>query len=445
MSDERSNLKAYILCRFARDSGLYNTWMDQASIPCEVVDDYAPDWPLPQDAGIVITHMHYRWEEIHALRRWYEKRRVPILILCDGILEYRNTWEHPDLADGSIFQPAFGHKLACLGRGQARVLETWGNVGKCEVVGLPRLDHVLGQPVKPVQKTGPFRVLIATANTPAFNEEQRLSVIESLGHIRQRLQKNSRVNGRPVQAIWRLTDGLEHEIGLEPSDIPDPEAPRRPLLEVIDDVDAVITTPSTLFLEAALKKRPTALLDFYNAPHYVPAAWMINAPKHLNWILSELADPPAPKMLFQETVLHDQLECYTPALPRMLELIDAMVQYGAAARRKGNPLRLPARILEDEMLGFSRVPPEFDLSRLYPDNPVFKNQEVVHLQLELEQAIQRLGTLPRELAEKNQHLIRLSGQRDALQAQNADLRLRIHRLRKLLGIKRPGTAGDDSD
>lgn len=428
-------MKAYILCEFARESGIYNAWMNDCPVPCEVVEDYGPDWPVPNDAGILITHMHYRWEEIHTLRRIYELDRIPVLILSDGILEYRNTWEHPDLADGSIFQPVIGHKIACLGRGQARILESWGNVGKAEVVGLPRLDACLTEKTPPVRTEGPFRILIATANTPAFNESQRQSVIESLSHIRKRLENNQRVNGRPVEAIWRLTDGLEQEIGLPTAVDDDEESDRPPLSTVIDEVDAVITTPSTLYLESALKGRPTALLDFYNTPQYVPAAWMINAPKHLNWTLGELADPPAPKMLFQETVLHEHLECYTPAKPRMLELIDAMIEYGAASRNRNKPIRLPARILADEMQGFAHVEASFDLARLYPENTVFQTQDRQRLQVELEQAIKRLDSLPRELADKKRHLVKLSQKRDTLQVQNADLRLRIHRLRKLLGIR----------
>ena len=56
---------------------------------------------------------------------------------------------HPDIVPGSIFQPVVGHKIACLGRSQARILESWGNVGKCEIVGAPRLDRLIGKPTTP--------------------------------------------------------------------------------------------------------------------------------------------------------------------------------------------------------------------------------------------------------------------------------------------------------
>ena len=137
--------------------------MDDCSLPCSVVRDFAADWTPPPDAGIVITHMHYRWEELSALRKLTESNRVPVLVLADGVLEYRNTWEHPGIPQGCIFQPVCGHKLACVGRGQARVIESWGNPGRCEVVGMPRLDHLSTNAAPPVRTEGPFRLLIATA------------------------------------------------------------------------------------------------------------------------------------------------------------------------------------------------------------------------------------------------------------------------------------------
>jgi hypothetical protein len=390
------NLKAYILCRFAENSSIYNTWVDTAPIPCEVVKTFPPNWSVPDDAGIIVTHMHYRWEEIHALRKVYQEHQIPILILADGILEYRNIWQHPDLADGCVFQPIVGHKLACIGQGQVQVVESWGNLGKCESVGLPRLDSLSEQSAPPVSTEGTFRVLVATANTPAFNDEQRQSVIDSLTHIQKRLSQNSKVNGRPVEVTWRLTDGLDRDLGLE--ELTDED--RVPLSIAIDHSDAVITTPSTLYLESVLKQRPTAILDFHNTPHYVNSAWMINAPKHFNEIIRELADPPASKMLFQETLLHRELRCDGKATERLCQLISTMVEEGAAARRDNHKIKLPHRILHDQKKGFPVVPAGYNLSEQYPDNKVFQVQELEQLQLELNLAISRLDELPNEINDK---------------------------------------------
>lgn len=418
--------RVYILCNFARFSSLYTSWLDKLPVPYEVVEPAAARWQPPDDCGLIVTHMHYRWEEVSAIRRISETQRIPVLVLADGILEYRNLYEHPELADGCIFQPLMGHKLACLGRAQARVVESWGNVGKCEIVGLPRLDPFLVEQAPPIRTVGPFRLLIATATTPYFNAQQRESVVESLLHFKQRLEANSRVNGRKTEVTWRLTAGLERDLGLEPA----PEAKNRPSLsQAIDEADAVITTPSTLYLESTLKRRPTAILDFYNSPNFVSAAWTINAPRHFNAILSELANPPATKLLFQETELHDQLACHSPATPRLIELILAMLRCGEDSRRAGQPLQLPLRMLADPLHGFAQVEPEFDLARLFPENEAFAEQDLARVQVELNLARERLGSLPEELEEMRQRALELNGRNHQLTKQVREQKERIQKLR----------------
>lgn len=418
--------RAYILCNFARFSRLYTSWLDRLPVPWEIVAGVAADWEPPADAGIVITHMHYRWEEVRAIRRITERNQVPVLILADGILEYRNLYEHPDLADGCIFQPVMGHKFACIGRAQARVVESWGNVGKCEVVGLPRLDTLLETPAPPIRTDGPFRLLIATATTPFFNAQQREAVVESLLHFKQRLEANGRVNGRRTEVTWRLTGGLERDLGLER----EPDAATRPSLsEAIDRADAVITTPSTLYLESVLKQRPTAILDFYNSPNFVSAAWTINAPRHFNAILSELANPPAAKLLFQETELRDQLACQTPATPRMIELILALMRAREDALRTAQPLHLPLRILTDPLQGFAPVEPRFELARLFPNNATFAQADLARVQVELNLACERLGSLPVEMEELRQRTLELNAQNQKLNGSLREQRQRFEKLR----------------
>lgn len=379
--------RAYILCRFARESQLYRPWMNRLSLPVEIIDTPLIDWEAPSDAAILITHMHYRWDEYQILRRLYSADRVPILILADGILEYRNLYEHPDLADGCIFQPVVGHKLACLGRAQARLVESWGNVGKCEVVGLPRLDEWTARAPNPPAEHGPFRLLIATASTPAFNALQRRAVLESLGQIKRAVEQHADVQGRPLEVHWRLTDGYDFELGLAP-----PAAPEAlpPLIEAISQVDAVMTTPSTLFLESALQGRPTAILDFHGAPLFVASAWTVHGPQHIPAIIEELALPPTPKMLFQWTSLRDQLRYDGSATDRMVELIENMIHVGRAARTAGSHLLLPRRIIADPDAGFTPVEPFFDLCRLFPNNSVFQKQDLMALQVELNLAVERL-------------------------------------------------------
>lgn len=394
----------YILCPFASKSGLYRSWLDALPLPYTIVEDFVVNWQPPDDASIIVTHMHYRWEDLSTLRRLLtDHPEIPVLVLTDGILEYRNTWQHPGLAAGSMFQPLFGHKIACIGRGQARVIESWGNVGKCEVVGLPRFDALASQEFAPPTKSENFRLLIATAQTPAFDDRQRATVLQSLKDLQQWLDHNPTIDGRPVETTWRLTDGLDEALGFAPRD-PVTEGKLPPMLEVMDNVDGVITTPSTVYLESVLKGRPTAILDYHNTPAYISPAWTISAASHIGPVVQELADPPKPKLLFQDTTLHDHLECRSPAVDRMIDLILTMIECGKMAAEAGKPIQYPYRIISDPEKGFFPVLESFDIQQLFPSVDSFQQSDPNALQVELNAAIERLGELPEMLANRDAEL-----------------------------------------
>lgn len=113
---------------------------------------------------------------------------------------------------------------------------------------------------------------------------------------------------------------------------------------------------------------PVAVLDYGNAPHYVQPAWRITAREQMPEVLAELRNPSAAKMLFQETTLHDALECSTPATPRLIEVIGKMLQEAREAREQGRAVRFPEHILKAE--GQHVRENRFQLEALYSDHPL---------------------------------------------------------------------------
>ena len=75
-----------------------------------------------------------------------QRAGVPVLFIADGILEWRNTWVNPislDYEYGSgLLMPVLSDKICCIGPSHKRWLEYWGNQGKCELTGMPRLDAI---------------------------------------------------------------------------------------------------------------------------------------------------------------------------------------------------------------------------------------------------------------------------------------------------------------
>jgi uncharacterized coiled-coil protein SlyX len=310
--------------------------------------------------------------------------------------------------------------------------------GRCEVVGLPRLDEYLDRPKSEIRNKGPFRLLVATATTPAFDERQSSVVLQSLQALRDGLADWQQAS-RTIDVIWRLNPSLHEQLG-----IPGPcEVDRAPLIEVVDQVDAVITTPSTIYLESALCDRPTAVLDFHNTPSYVPAAWTINCRDQIGGVLKELMNPPEARMLFQRQVLVDQLECGDAAKTRMLKLVEAMVAERQSSVQELRGLRFPSAILGNHSPSTEGMRKPLDMAALYPDESAFEQLDVRRLQVELASAIQRLGQLPAELADKNRYIAQLNQAADRLRRRIEEMHNRIVALRKRFGVRpaKPPVAG----
>src|SRR6516225_4858273 len=73
-------------------------------------------------------------------------RQCPTLYALDGISEWRNLWDFPpELCCQWVGRPVLSHKLACIGRSQARLFESWGMAELTEIVGIPRLDPLAGR------------------------------------------------------------------------------------------------------------------------------------------------------------------------------------------------------------------------------------------------------------------------------------------------------------
>jgi hypothetical protein len=331
-----------LACLLPPESPIYSSWARQLTLPCTIVSGYDLTWIPPSDTGIIVTPQHYEEPEVTILRRAVEAG-IPILVIADGILEYRNTWANPTIVPGSIFQPVLAHKLAAIGASQVRVVEAWGNSGKCELVGAPRLDDLLGARPRATAPDATFRILVTTARTPGFTAGQTALVTRSLLDLKTWFDAaHGRIGGRPVEILWRLTGGLAETLGVT-SVIT--ETLGIEFHDLLRQVDALVTTPSTTMLEGMLCGIPVAMLDYTNSPTYVPPAWAITSRDHLNSVLPDLLAPPAPRMLFQKTTLHDALACRSPAAPRMVRLVEEMVRISEMCRRKNVPLCFPDRIL----------------------------------------------------------------------------------------------------
>lgn len=301
---------------------------------------------------------------------------IPSLALQDGTLEWRCQYQNPLFGAGGgapQHQPVLADKIACIGNLSARHIAAWGNATRVEVTGMPHMDALLQRPFAPLRTAGPRRLLVMTAKKPWFDDAQREVILRSL-----RAVKNHLAGRTDVEVVWRVTRDLKEILGVENRL---QELDGRELATVLDDVDAVVSTPSTAILEAMLAGRPVATLDYHNTPRFLPTAWTIADDEHVAPTIAELLSPPAAKLAFQQVCLHDALRCDGPAAPRVSGLIVRMIEHARECRRAGRPLSLPANLVGcGEMITGAALP---SLAALYPHQPAFAETDAAALQVRL--------------------------------------------------------------
>lgn len=285
------------------DDGLTVEYRGEAfPSPESVLDSTRPDLVLLSLEWLP----HHRLVSAEAARR-----NIPTLYVMDGVLEWSYVWNNQSYVSpsGTMVQPLIAGHIAAIGRHPARVLASLGLRDKTHVVGLPRLDHFpRTRTIRPHEAP---TILIACAKTPSHNLEHEANVIRALSDLKAATEEIG------LRAAWRIPDVLAREIDVESSNAS--------LVESLNQVDALVTFPSTLALEGMLAGLPTAIVEYRPVPLYLDSAWQIRAREHIYPVLNELLYPPAEKKAYQNYCLGEELEI-GEAGTRLRSLIHAVAQ-----------------------------------------------------------------------------------------------------------------------
>lgn len=194
-----------------------------------------------------------------ALRKAHDLGARSVLVM-DGVLEYRNTFLN-SFVGKSFLQPALTHTVACAGPMDEALLRSWGN--DAVATGLPRISHAFPAPLRAPEAGSSPAILIATANRPAFTPDERTRLLAALRLLRDALSR------RPVSILWRLTAGLDADLGVQNA--------LGTLRSCLEQASAVLTTPSTVAIEAMTCGRPTGLIHPQPGPLWQRTPWIWRA------------------------------------------------------------------------------------------------------------------------------------------------------------------------
>ena len=347
-------------------------------------------------AGDLVVFYSEHFDRFRDACRKLRENNVATLYMVDGILEWRNAWENrtDEPACPYTMRPVLSHKIACIGASQARVIASWGNAEKVEIVGIPRLEAM-----RQMKKSSPdnrcFRLLIMTAKCPAFTEQHRQQVIQSLQDLKQWIAQSPTLAGKRIEVCWRLTDDLDQVIDV-PNELNDLSGAE--LSGVLSRVDAVISTPSTAALESQVRDIPTAILDYTNSPKYVTSAWAISAAQHIEQTLHELANPTEAKLVLQRFLLQDALHLETSATDRLSDLIQSMLEISQNCLEQSQDLQFPSQVLPPpSCILASSI--GFEHQNVFSDRPEFSQSDLTATQAELSHARREIEHLHREIGQ----------------------------------------------
>jgi hypothetical protein len=237
-----------------------------------------------------------------------------------------------------------------------------------------------------------------TAKNPGFTPEQRAITVRSLRDLKLHLESRA-----GLEVFWRISPKVVDELGVKNQY---EQAASQELTEVLKQVDAVITTPSTAILEAMLVERPVAALDYHNVPRFVPTAWTISAPYHIRSAIDEILNPATRKMAFQKDCLHDCLCCEGPAAQRANCLISKMAGMASDSAHECLPLNFPANMLSFTSDHTQSKRPT--LQELYPEQQVFSDNSLESLQGKVARLQNENLRLKRQLDSRNVSYLFLS-------------------------------------
>lgn len=247
---------------------------------------------------------------------------VPTLTVQDGIIEYKHS-AHEGRLGTFRYRPLHTDHIACFGTRSALILESYGIAPeRIHVTGSPRF-HLNHPDVCPAHGS----ILIASANRPGFNRSQLIgfyrlldktvTALTQAGHeLRFRLGRGTGIG--KLAAIEPLASDLGDDLVARIRALPQSTLS---LAEDFAQSRMLITTPSTISLEAMACGLPVAHFLMDDETVYLNTAWFIHPSSNPQAVVNDMLNPPVLKKAYQQMVFKENI-LQGDAAQKILTLID---------------------------------------------------------------------------------------------------------------------------
>ncbi|WP_317931747.1 hypothetical protein [Halioxenophilus sp. WMMB6] len=260
------------------------------------------------DFDVVVSTLYHS----HSNIKWVQRARqcgVYTVLLVDGIYEWANCFENPFTKKRKIYllDPIY-HDLVFL-------------CASSQVVGYLSLcgedvRHMLNKSViDRVKSDSPITAakvdfLVATANTPYFDTYEKERLVSLLREVRLALECSgfSYLCRIPDEELRRLAGFSEESLALCGS-----------FTEVVQECSALISTPSSVCMQAMALGKPVAQMCYRDVPMSFQTGWLIFGGSAMSETLKKMIsyDDSPQRMEYQASVVREHM--MGPETPEMLE------------------------------------------------------------------------------------------------------------------------------
>ncbi|WP_394866659.1 hypothetical protein [Paraclostridium bifermentans] len=228
-----------------------------------------------------------------------KENRVKTILISDGIIEWANLFINPmqKKYNLKLYHPILHDIFLCLGDDEC---EYFNKYNKKVIKFMP--SRIINN-LKKIETPNLTRVLITTSNTAYFSELERDILVDILKKVVNSLEELN------VDYIFRIYDEYlinslninEYKNKIEPS-----------FEEVLKDVGVVITTPSSISLNAMYHDRAVAHILYRDTPMFLQSGWVISNSYPVKDTIKSLISKDEHRMNFQkyqvEKYLNENLE-----------------------------------------------------------------------------------------------------------------------------------------
>jgi hypothetical protein len=261
--------------------------------------EYLQAAALVSQASLVITHSYLSPRANYFILQ-ARTRGIPTLLLVDGPLEWSNSYLNPSLRKtnayfrGYMMEPLIHDAILAVSAAQAGYL-AFRNPDR-GITFMTYNNKRLSSVKSTASSAGRWQFLITTAKTPYFDDTEKNNLVHLLTQLTAALEQGG------YSYVFRIFDNALQEA----------LSPKENLLEgsfeeVLQQVECVIGTPSSVLLQSMASDKPVGTLIYRDSPLFYQSGWLVGGLCSLDATLASMLCREDTRMDFQTYCLEQNI------------------------------------------------------------------------------------------------------------------------------------------